>query len=128
MDMAKTKNFATILVCVALIAIIVGVIQNIWLKKQFEKNTNYYLNQAYVEALKLETNKSLLHLVQNKELDEAEKLLKIFIKGQEEVILTRLADKKHDAKAITRLNDSLKYEPDIRANAKPNKLINKDKK
>jgi hypothetical protein len=123
MDMTKTKKFATILVCIALIAIIVGTIQNIWLKKQFEKNTNYYLNQSYVDALRLENNKNLLDLVQNRELDKAEKLLKILIKGQKEVIMTRLENKQHDTRAITRLNSALIFEPESCVQAKPNKSI-----
>ena len=110
MDMSTSRKILASMAALMLLAIFVSVIQNIWMKSQFEKNTNYYLNQGAVEALALEIDKELLYFVEKRELAKVERLLKARIKSNTEVIKERLNNSRHNDKTKSLLKKALKYE------------------
>ncbi len=107
----KYQKLAKAIFALIFIASLLIIAQDTWLKSQFEKNTNYYLNQASVEALNLEIDKELLFYAENGNLPAIKKVLKMKVEENTKVIKERLQDSRHDESSILLMQRSLKYDP-----------------
>lgn len=124
MDMSTSRKIIVSMAVLTLLFILLSVIQNTWLMSQFEKDTNYYLNQAAVEALELEINKDLLFLHKSGKMEEVEKLLKLQIQSKTKGIKDRLNDGRHSEMSMLLMNKALQYVPEDCEVKKPNNPLN----